>query len=128
LTEEIILKIVDYFRDASVTDSGAKQATRKVRDIQGKKVKVTHPKHYYPTTGTEFFQKFIEKNPELKGKLGQRTFDSQRPWYFAFRYRSDRRTCACVYHVGPKLTVESFARFRDKCLAEIQKLNRETNN
>jgi hypothetical protein len=128
LSEEIILKIIDYFEEASVTDPGAKQANRFVRDINGKKIKVTHAKHYYPTTGTEFFQKFIEKNPELKGKVGQRTFDSHRPWYFAFRYRSDRRTCACVYHVGPKLTVESFARYRDKCRTEIKNLNRENNS
>jgi hypothetical protein len=124
LDEELVLKIVDYFRDASVTDPGAEQAKRTVRDATGLKVQVTHAKHYYPTTGTEFFQTFIEKNLELKGLVGQRTFDGLRPWYFRFRYRSDRRTCACVYHVGPKHSVESFARWRDKSRTEIKRLNK----
>jgi hypothetical protein len=126
LTPSEILKIIEYYDKAGATDPGAKPATRRVvNPLTGVKIKVEHAKQYYPTTGTEFFREFIKKHPAFQGKLGQRTFDAQRPWWYKKRCRSDRRTCACIHHVGPKLAVESFARLREKNINCIRALNKE---
>jgi hypothetical protein len=115
LTPEQLLAIVDYYETAGATDPGAKQTTTSIfNPVKGIKVKVIHARAYYPTTSTEFFRDFLEAHPEFKGKIGQRTFDAQKPWYFSKRFRSDRRTCACIHHMGPKLAVESFARLCEK--------------
>jgi hypothetical protein len=125
LSTEIILQIIDYYENKSATDPGAKQVSRQVINSRNQKVKDTHAKHYYPTTGTEFFRDFITKYPALRGIVRQRAFDSHRPWYFRRWFRSDRRTCACIHHIGPKLTVESFARMRQKNIDHIRCLNAE---
>jgi hypothetical protein len=81
LSPSTVLIIVEFYETAGATDPGADQATRNIKNpLSGVKVKVCHAKQYYPTTATEFFRDFIKKYPAFQGKLGQRTFDSHRPW------------------------------------------------
>ena len=64
-----------------------------VRKRLARKTYVMHPKQVLEKTQTEAFLEFKQKCSEIK--MGQRTFESCKPFYIATPKSQDRISCCC---------------------------------
>ena len=83
-----------------------------VRKRLAPKTYVTHPKQILEKTQTEAFLEFKQKYPQIK--MGQRTFESCKPFYIATRKSQDRISCCCRIHVETRMVFQSCMEFRRK--------------
>ena len=92
------------------------QTTPNKRDIVQKrlapKIYVTHPKQILEKTQTEAYMEFKIKYPEIK--MGQRMFESCKPFYIATPRSQDRVSCCCRIHVETRMLFQSCMEFRRK--------------
>ena len=92
------------------------QTTPNKKDIVLKrlapKTYVTHPKQILEKTQTEAFLEFKQKYPQIK--MGQRTFESCKPFYIATPKLQDRVSCCCRIHVETRMVFQSCMAFRRK--------------
>ena len=61
-------------------------------------------------TQTDAYIDFVAKYPDIK--IGQRTFDKLKPFFFRPASEKDRNTCCCRYHIESNLLFKSCMKFR----------------
>lgn len=92
------------------------RTTPNKRDIVRKrlapKTYVTHPKQILEKTQTEAYMEFKQKYPEIQ--MGQRTFESCKPFYIATPRPQDRISCCCRIHVETRMVFQSCMEFRQQ--------------
>ncbi|XP_053389228.1 uncharacterized protein LOC128552225 [Mercenaria mercenaria] len=94
LSEGARNKIAEYW----VKNSQPLNDKRKViRERIGPKTYIEHPKHILTSTQSSIYLNFVKENPDIK--IGQRLFESLKPYYIKSAKRKDRITCLCKQHV-----------------------------
>ena len=83
-----------------------------VRKRLAPKTYVTHPKQILEKTQTEAFLEFKQKYTQIK--MGQRTFESCKPFYIATPKSQDRIPCCCRIHVETRMVFQSCMEIRSK--------------
>ena len=90
------------------------RTTPNKRDIVRKrlapKIYVAHPKQILDKTQTEAYMEIKTKYPEIK--MGQRVFESCKPFYIATPRSQDRVSCCCRVHVETRMLFQSCMEFR----------------
>jgi hypothetical protein len=95
-------------RNCWLEESCVSPHTRDVlRQIIAQKQYEEHPKHIFPMTPIELFNKFKEEHKEVKISIN--TFVQQKPWFV--RPITVRDTWCCHYHVEFELYYDIFFLF-----------------
>lgn len=92
----------------------ASRPTENKNDIMrkrvGPKVSVEHPKHVLELTQTEAFQKFTKEHPNVK--IGQRKFETLKPFSVKGAKERDCKTCMCPQHVEIQMVFKDCMKFQ----------------
>jgi hypothetical protein len=81
-----------------------------VRKRLAPKTYVTHAKQVLEKTQTEAYLEFKQKYPDIQ--MGQRSFDSCKPFYISTPRSQDRVSCCCRIHVETRIVFQSCMEFR----------------
>lgn len=81
-----------------------------VRKRLAPKIYVTHARQILEKTQTEAYLEFQQKYPDIK--MGQRTFESCKPFYVTTPRSQDKISCCCRIHVETRMVFQSCMEFR----------------
>ena len=93
---------------------GISRPTGNKKDVARKRIArniySSHPKQILEKTQTEVYSDFCAKYLEVK--IGQRTFESCKPYFVIAARKQDRNTCCCRAHVELRMLLSSCMAFR----------------
>lgn len=92
--------------------TGNKNDIKRAR--KGPNLYVSHAIHILEKTQTEVYLDFKKKNPSVK--IGQRQFESYKPFFVTSVRQKDRNTCCCRQHVEIRGLFKSTMEYRKKLL------------
>jgi len=117
LSQDVIDAVAAYYESKGRTNPGksAKDMARhRYMNEENEEIVLSHSKQYLPAgmSSTEFFIAFKKQHQDFK--IGQRSFDGLKPWWWRTASKNDRRTCQCDKCMRAKILVDAIGRLRQK--------------
>ena len=113
LSEELKEKARQFWIENSQPVNDKKKV---VRQRISKNIYAENVKHVLTTTQFNVYKQFMKKNPDVK--IGQRSFESCKPYFIKSATKKDRITCLCRKHVEVNSLFKSAKLMRKRIIEE----------